>query len=22
MKSSKFNHPKYWSAFFAIGNGL
>ena len=22
IKSSKFNHPKYWSAFFAIGNGL
>ena len=22
IKSSKFSHPKYWSAFFAIGNGL
>ncbi|WP_190303507.1 CHAT domain-containing protein [Pseudanabaena sp. UWO311] len=22
IKSSKFNHPKYWSAFFVIGNGL
>jgi CHAT domain-containing protein/lipopolysaccharide biosynthesis regulator YciM len=22
IKSDKFNHPKYWSAFFAIGNGL
>ncbi len=22
IKSSRFNHPKYWSAFFAIGNGL
>jgi CHAT domain-containing protein/tetratricopeptide (TPR) repeat protein len=22
IKSSKFNHPNYWSAFFAIGNGL
>ncbi|WP_271253913.1 CHAT domain-containing protein [Pseudanabaena sp. Chao 1811] len=22
IKSSQFNHPKYWSAFFAIGNGL
>jgi CHAT domain-containing protein/tetratricopeptide (TPR) repeat protein len=22
IKSSNFNHPNYWSAFFAIGNGL
>jgi CHAT domain-containing protein len=22
IKSSQFNHPKYWSAFFVIGNGL
>jgi CHAT domain-containing protein/Flp pilus assembly protein TadD len=22
IKSSEFNHPNYWSAFFAIGNGL
>ncbi len=22
IKSDKFNHPRYWSAFFAIGNGL
>ncbi|PZV19684.1 MAG: hypothetical protein DCF20_01390 [Pseudanabaena sp.] len=22
IRSSEFNHPKYWSAFFAIGNGL
>jgi len=22
IKSDKFNHPKFWSAFFAIGNGL
>ena len=22
IKSSNFNHPYYWSAFFAIGNGL
>jgi CHAT domain-containing protein len=22
IKSSKYNHPNYWSAFFAIGNGL
>jgi CHAT domain-containing protein len=22
IKSSKYNHPFYWSAFFAIGNGL
>ena len=22
IKSDKYNHPKYWSAFFAIGNGL
>ncbi|BBC23262.1 tetratricopeptide repeat protein [Pseudanabaena sp. ABRG5-3] len=22
IKSEKFNHPNYWSAFFAIGNGL
>jgi len=22
IKSSQFNHPNYWSAFFAIGNGL
>ncbi len=22
IKSSKFNHPNYWSAFFAISNGL
>ncbi len=22
IKSPKFNHPNYWSAFFAIGNGL
>ena len=22
IKSDKFNHPFYWSAFFAIGNGL
>ncbi|NMF57346.1 CHAT domain-containing protein [Pseudanabaena yagii] len=22
IKSDKFNHPSYWSAFFAIGNGL
>ncbi len=22
IKSPKFNHPFYWSAFFAIGNGL
>lgn len=22
IKSEKFSHPKYWSAFFAIGNGL
>ena len=21
IKSSKYNHPNYWSAFFAIGNG-
>jgi CHAT domain-containing protein/lipopolysaccharide biosynthesis regulator YciM len=22
IKSPKYNHPNYWSAFFAIGNGL
>jgi len=22
IKSEKFSHPSYWSAFFAIGNGL
>ena len=22
IKSKKYNHPNYWSAFFAIGNGL
>ncbi len=22
IKSAKYNHPSYWSAFFAIGNGL
>jgi len=22
IKSSKYNHPNYWSSFFAIGNGL
>ena len=22
IRSSKFNHPNYWSSFFAIGNGL
>lgn len=22
IKSSEFKHPSYWSAFFAIGNGL
>jgi CHAT domain-containing protein len=22
IKSPKYNHPYYWSAFFAIGNGL
>ncbi len=22
IKSDKFKHPFYWSAFFAIGNGL
>ncbi|GBO55954.1 hypothetical protein APA_4160 [Pseudanabaena sp. lw0831] len=22
IKSPKYNHPFYWSAFFAIGNGL
>jgi CHAT domain-containing protein/Flp pilus assembly protein TadD len=22
IRSSNFNHPNYWSAFFAIGNGL
>ncbi|PZO42183.1 MAG: hypothetical protein DCF19_08035 [Pseudanabaena frigida] len=22
IKSSQYKHPKYWSAFFAIGNGL
>ena len=22
VKSPKYNHPNYWSAFFAIGNGL
>jgi CHAT domain-containing protein len=22
IKSSNFNHPNYWSAFFAIGNGM
>ncbi|MFN7859555.1 MAG: hypothetical protein ACK5P2_07555 [Pseudanabaena sp.] len=22
IKSDRFNHPSYWSAFFAIGNGL
>jgi CHAT domain-containing protein len=22
IKSSQYNHPNYWSAFFAIGNGL
>jgi CHAT domain-containing protein/uncharacterized protein HemY len=22
IRSEKFNHPNYWSAFFAIGNGL
>jgi len=22
IKSDKFSHPFYWSAFFAIGNGL
>jgi CHAT domain-containing protein len=22
IKSTKYNHPNYWSAFFAIGNGL
>ena len=22
IKSQKYNHPNYWSAFFAIGNGL
>ena len=22
IKSHKYNHPNYWSAFFAIGNGL
>jgi CHAT domain-containing protein len=22
IKSDKFNHPRFWSAFFAIGNGL
>jgi CHAT domain-containing protein len=22
IKSAKYNHPNYWSAFFAIGNGL
>ncbi len=22
IKSEKYNHPNYWSAFFAIGNGL
>ena len=22
IKSSDFNHPNYWSAFFAIGNSL
>jgi CHAT domain-containing protein/tetratricopeptide (TPR) repeat protein len=22
IRSSKYNHPNYWSAFFAIGNGL
>ena len=22
IKSPNYNHPNYWSAFFAIGNGL
>ena len=22
IKSLNYNHPNYWSAFFAIGNGL
>ena len=22
IRSKEFNHPNYWSAFFAIGNGL
>jgi CHAT domain-containing protein len=22
IKSPQYNHPNYWSAFFAIGNGL
>jgi CHAT domain-containing protein len=22
IRSEKFNHPNYWSSFFAIGNGL
>jgi CHAT domain-containing protein len=22
IRSKEFNHPYYWSAFFAIGNGL
>jgi len=22
IKSQNYNHPNYWSAFFAIGNGL
>jgi len=22
IRSKQFNHPYYWSAFFAIGNGI